>query len=220
MPRPSAAASPSSSAVPDGASTLWRWCISRISMSKSSGAERARRLLDQHRQQVDAEAHIAGLDDGGMARGGRDLRVVVGRAAGGADDMDDARLRGIAGEFDRRGRRGEIEHAVGLGEGRQRIVGDRHADACRAGELAGILAEMRRAGALDRAGDARARHGVDGADQRLAHAAGRAHHDQPHVAHARVFSCRLLRCAGSCWTACVSSTSPSPFLPCTRWKRA
>ena len=36
MPRPSAAASPSSSAVPEGASTFMRWCISRISMSKSS----------------------------------------------------------------------------------------------------------------------------------------------------------------------------------------
>ena len=38
--RPRAAARPSASAVPEGASTLWRWCISRISMSKagSSGA--------------------------------------------------------------------------------------------------------------------------------------------------------------------------------------
>ena len=34
--RPAAAASPRSSAVPEGASTFMRWCISRISMSKSS----------------------------------------------------------------------------------------------------------------------------------------------------------------------------------------
>ena len=73
-----------------------------------------------------------------------------GRAAGRADDMDDARLRGVAGEFDGRRRHGEVEHAVGLGEGRQRIVGDRHVDRADAGDLAGILAEMRRAGALDR----------------------------------------------------------------------
>ena len=69
------------------------------------GVERARRLLHQHRQQIDAEAHIAGLDDRRVARRRRDLRVVVGRAAGGADDMDDARLRRVAGEFDGRGRR-------------------------------------------------------------------------------------------------------------------
>ena len=34
-PRPSAAAAPSSRAVPEGASTLWRWCISTISTSQS-----------------------------------------------------------------------------------------------------------------------------------------------------------------------------------------
>ncbi len=148
------------------------------------GVERLRRLLDQHRQQIDAEAHIAGFDDRRMARRRRDLRIVVGRAAGGADDMGDARLRRVAGEFDGRGRRGEIEHAVGLGEDRQRIVADRHVDDADAGELAGILAEIGRARPLDRAGDARARHRVDGADQRLAHAAGRAHHHQAHIAHA------------------------------------
>ncbi len=52
-----------------------------------------------------------------------------------------------------------------------------------AGELAGILAEMRRARPLDGAGDAGAVNGVDGADQRLAHAAGGADDDQAHVAH-------------------------------------
>src|SRR5688572_5156448 len=40
-PRPSAAASPRSSAVPEGASTFCRWCISRISMSKSSPSRAA-----------------------------------------------------------------------------------------------------------------------------------------------------------------------------------
>ena len=46
-------------------------------MSKSSRLERARRLLDQHAEQVDAEAHIAGFDDAGMAAGRLDLRIVV-----------------------------------------------------------------------------------------------------------------------------------------------
>src|SRR5712675_1168330 len=42
--RPAAAASPSRSAVPDGASILARWCISRISISKSSSSDCATRL--------------------------------------------------------------------------------------------------------------------------------------------------------------------------------
>ena len=37
------------------------------------GLERLRRLLDQDGEQVDAEAHIAGFDDGRMAGGGGDL---------------------------------------------------------------------------------------------------------------------------------------------------
>ena len=82
--------------------------------------ERLRGLLDQHGEQIDAEAHIAGFDDGRVTGGGGDLGVVLRAAAGGADDMHDARLRGIAGELDARGGHGEIEHAVGLGEGGQR----------------------------------------------------------------------------------------------------
>ena len=40
-----------------------------------------------------------------VARRGLDLRLVVGGKAGGADDVDDARLRGELGEGDGRGRR-------------------------------------------------------------------------------------------------------------------
>ena len=43
-PRPSAAARPSISAVPDGASIFLLWCISTISMSKSSSSVAATRL--------------------------------------------------------------------------------------------------------------------------------------------------------------------------------
>src|SRR6185437_3377057 len=43
MPRPSAAARPSSSAVPDGASTFWLWCISTISMSNEASSVLATR---------------------------------------------------------------------------------------------------------------------------------------------------------------------------------
>ena len=59
---------PSISAVPDGASIFLLWCISKISMSKLV-VERLRDALDQRREQIDAEAHIAGLHDhGALAR--------------------------------------------------------------------------------------------------------------------------------------------------------
>ena len=57
--------------VPDGASTLWRWCISRISMSKS-GPRVSGDLLDQSHQQVDAQAHIGSVDDRRVLRGALD----------------------------------------------------------------------------------------------------------------------------------------------------
>ena len=75
-----------------------------------------------------------------------------GVAAGCADDMHDARLRRIAGELYGRGGHGEIEHAVGLGESGQGIVADLHAERADARQLAGILADLRRAFALDRGG--------------------------------------------------------------------
>ena len=52
----------------------------------------------------------------------------LGGEPGRADDVDDARLRGEAGKGHGRLRRGEIEHAMHLGEDRQRIVGDGDAE--------------------------------------------------------------------------------------------
>ncbi len=139
--------------------------------------------------------------------------------------MDDARLRGIAGKFHARRRGGEVEHALGMCEGRQRVVADRHPDAAEPGKLAGILADMRRAGPFDGAGHARARHGRHRADQRLSHAAARADHRQSHLrssfAHAPLPAVFLglppatFTCPGA-----PSSTSPSPLASCMRWKRA
>ena len=51
-------------------------------------------LAHQRRQQVDAEAHIAGAHDRGVTRGGFELCEVVFAEARRADDMDDARLGG------------------------------------------------------------------------------------------------------------------------------
>jgi hypothetical protein len=65
-------------------------------MSQSAAASAFARLAHQHRQQIDAEAHVAGLDDAGMARGGMQLSVSssLGVHAGGADDVDNAGLGG------------------------------------------------------------------------------------------------------------------------------
>ena len=130
--------------------------------------------------------------------------------------MDDPRLRRIAGELDRRGGRGEIEHAVRPGEDRQRIIGDRHLDRSEAGDLADIAAEIVGARALDGADDARARYGVDRAYQRLPHAAGRSDHDKAHIAHCFA----LLFATATFCVAAVSSTSPRPLRLWSRWKRA
>ncbi len=63
--------------------------------------QRFRRLLHQRREQIDAQTHIAGFDDHGMARGGADFRFIVGGKSRRADHMDDARLRRERRQFDR-----------------------------------------------------------------------------------------------------------------------
>ena len=181
-PRPSAAASPSSSAVPEGASTLWRWCISRISMSKSAPSAAAacrtsaarrltpRLMLPDWTMRAWRAAARAWRNP---ARRGRSCRP-RGRCG----------LGGERGELDGRGGRGEIENAVGVGEGGQRIVGDRDAERADPGEEAGVLPERRRALALDRAGEPAAFGLGDGLDQRAPHPPGGAHHHEPHLRHA------------------------------------
>ena len=75
--------------------------------------ERRRDLLRQHREQIDAEAHVAGLHDRGLFRGFRHLRVIGGRHAGGADDVREPGFGGERRERHGRGRNGEIDDAVG-----------------------------------------------------------------------------------------------------------
>ena len=64
-------------------------------------AERRRDLAHEAREQVDAERHVAGLDDARMARGRLQLGEIGLLQAGGADHVDDA---GLGGER-REGRR-------------------------------------------------------------------------------------------------------------------
>ncbi len=58
--------------------------------------ERARHALDEGGEQVDPEAHVAGLHDTRAVRGGGDRLLVVGRKSGGADDVDEATLRDLS----------------------------------------------------------------------------------------------------------------------------
>ena len=90
-------------------------------MSNSAPSAAATRAVSAA-SRLTPEAHIAGLDDGGMAGGGLDLGLVGVGEAGRADDMDDAGLRRQRRKLHRRSRRGEVEHAVDM---RQRRGGDR-----------------------------------------------------------------------------------------------
>ena len=122
-------------------------------MSKSS-PERRGYLAHEAREQVDAERHVAGLDDARMARGRFELGEIGLLQAGGADHVDDARLGGERREGDGGGGRREVEHAVGLGEDGQRIVGHVHVEQADAGEQPGIVPERGRALPLDGADEA------------------------------------------------------------------
>ena len=91
-------------------------------------AQRLRDLFHEAGEQIDPKAHVARAHDGGVAGGGIDLCNVGGRQAGGADDMDDARLRGKAGIGDGRGRRGKVDQAICLRHGGERVGGDDDAE--------------------------------------------------------------------------------------------
>ena len=94
-------------------------------------------------EQVDAETHVAGADDHGVAGGGLQLGEIVGAHACRADDMDDARLRRQSRHFDRRRRNREIDHAIGLQQGGQRIVADLHVQRAEPGQQAHVLPQGR-----------------------------------------------------------------------------
>src|SRR3954470_23013306 len=102
-----------------------------------------------------------------MAGCGCELCLVLDRAPGRADDMDDARLGSEARKFDGGGRRSEVEHAFGVEEGRERIVADDHTRRAKTGDLASILADKGRTLALDCRMQRHAVDGVDEFDQRL-----------------------------------------------------
>ena len=118
------------------------------------GIERLRHLARERGQQVDAEAHVAGRDDGGMAGGGArswprppaSCRWCRARARCG-------RWRRAPANSTRGGRHREIEHRVDLGEQSRAVVGDDDAELAEARQQADVLAERDRAFLLDGAAD-------------------------------------------------------------------
>jgi hypothetical protein len=97
--------------------------------------------------------------------------------------VDDARLRGEAGKGHGRLRRGEIEHAMHLGEDRQRIVGNGNAEGPKPSDFAKVLADRGRALRLDAGREHAARCRGDGAGKRLPHTPCGAEHCELHVRH-------------------------------------
>ena len=141
-------------------------------------------LFHQRGQQIDAQAHIAGFDDDGMARSGVDLGFVVGSEPGGAEYVDDAGLRGQRRQFDRIGRRGEVDQGLRVRDRRQGIVGQRHAQTFCRRQHSGVGAEIGMAmTAPARRSTSYPLKSRDGRDERLAHPSAGAGHDCAYLFH-------------------------------------
>ena len=144
--------------------------------------ERRRHALDQSGEQIDAEAHISGLDDGRALARLRDQRFLFGGMAGGADDVHEAGGGGQLGEGERRGGNGELDQAVGSLEQRRNVAHHRDAVGAQSGQLAGIAADHRGARRIDGAGQRQALGRRDRMDQRAPHAPAGTRNHHPHVA--------------------------------------
>ncbi len=103
--------------------------------------ERGGDLFGELHQQVHAKAHVAGADDRGVAGGGVKLGDILARQAGGADHVHGAGLGGERGQRHGGGRRGEVDHRLGLRHRVKRVVGDGHAKRGPAHRLADIAAD-------------------------------------------------------------------------------
>ena len=125
--RPAAAASPSISAVPEGASTLPRWCISTISMSYSGPRTAATRRASTVRRFTPTLMLPARTITACRAAAASRSRCVA-LEPGGADHVHQPRLRRELGMEHRRLGRGEVEHRLAAGEDLERVVLDEDAE--------------------------------------------------------------------------------------------
>jgi hypothetical protein len=140
-------------------------------------------LADHAREDIDAERHVARLNDAGVLRRRLELREIGIGEPSRSDHVDDAGLSREAGERDARGGRREVEDAIRLRERGPRIGGNRHPRVAAAGEQSRVLPDRERAFALDGADEATA-VGVDHRlDKGASHAPGGASHHEPHLGH-------------------------------------
>jgi len=147
--------------------------------------ERRRHAFDQGEQQVDAEAHVRRLDNGGVQRRPFDGLLLRKVEAGRADHVRDLGLRRELGVRDGGRRHREVDHRVGLGEEIERIVADREAERPEADQFPEIAANRVGLGGLGPAGDLAALGRVHGAEQHAAHAPGAADDSDLHAVHGR-----------------------------------
>ena len=100
MSRPRAAASPSRKRGPGGRIHL----VTVVHLQDFDIEFRSKHPggpLDQQGEKVDTNAHVTGLDDRRVTRGGVDLCLILGRTAGRADDVGNAGLGRKLSEFGR-----------------------------------------------------------------------------------------------------------------------
>ena len=146
--------------------------------------ERLRHALDQRRQQIDAQAHVAGLDDHralappprSASRPRRVSPVVPMTCTSPCRAASSAKATVAAGMVK------SIRPSACASSGATSVA-TRDAVLAQPRELAGVAADHGRARRLDRARERRAVHRRDGLDQRAPHAPAGAGHDQPHVGH-------------------------------------
>ena len=149
--------------------------------------ERLRHALRQRRQQIDAEAHIAGLDDhGGLCRV-LDLRIVARRYRPVVPmTCTLPALAASAAKPTRRHRRGEIDDAVGLRQQRPCVAGQFDAVLGKAGQHACIPADQRRARVFQGARKRKLLVVGDRLDQRAAHPPAGTGDHKPHLGHGSI----------------------------------
>ncbi|AEM42165.1 predicted signal transduction protein containing a membrane domain protein [Ketogulonicigenium vulgare WSH-001] len=128
-----------------------RWRVDLVAVMRLDdldveiGIQRGGDLLGQLDQQVHPKAGISGPHGDAMARGGEQLLDMRGFKAGGADDMHRAGLRGKFGEFHTGLGAGEIQHALRLCKGCDRIIADSDTNRLPAQHGADILSDPRAA---------------------------------------------------------------------------
>ena len=110
---------------------------------------------------------------------------ILSREAGCSNDMNNARLGCDGRQFERRLRSGEINHAIGMGQRGERIIGNADPQRPQTRQSTNILTQCWRAFALQRASQNQFLTGVNGLNEHAPHAPCRTCHHQSHIRHCK-----------------------------------